>query len=271
MALLLVPVAVMTRQRPRMPAAPPAPDPLQRDTAAVRSSRPRAAAGTVDGLVTDTSLVPLADAEVTILRTALKVRTGPNGRFRITQMPSGEYLIIVRHLGFHPTSTVVAVPGNDTLRESFLLQRLPPGLDTVRVVTERRSFRMMEFEDRRKLGEGQFLTETQIDQHGGPFVADLLRFFFRGVNIEEERGVGGSGGQSVQYAISRRGDTGSWCVMQVIVDDVAMPTPFDLDLLPSPKEIAGIELYTGPAVIPARYNSLGAWCGLVLVWTKTGA
>jgi hypothetical protein len=59
--------------------------------------------------------------------------------------------------------------------------------------------------------------------------------------------------------------------MKVIVDDVQMPTPFDLTLLPSPHELAGIELYTGPATLPVRYNSLDARCGLILIWTKDGS
>jgi hypothetical protein len=275
-------------QRPmRVPLAESLADSIKADTTA-RITRPRIFVGTFDGLVTDTTLAPIAEAEVTVLRTSLKVRTGANGRFRITNMPAGQYLIIVRRLGYHPTSGVVAVPPNDTLRLSYALTRAPQGLDTVRVVTERRSFKMMEFEDRRKFGEGQFLTQDQIDKHNSVFVSDLLRFFFRGVTVLEAVGGVGAGGQVQEFATSSRGYGGvetlgssadpktqvvvpTRCYMKVIVDEVAMPTPFDLALLPSPREIAGIELYTGPATIPVRFNGLDSRCGLILIWTKDGS
>lgn len=260
------------------------PDPLKVDTAS-RPTRALVAVGTFDGLVTDTSLAPVGDAEVTVLRTSLKIRTGPNGRFRFSRMPAGQYLIIVRRIGFHPTSGIVEVLANDTLRVAYALTRAPQGLDTVHVVTERRSFRMMEFEDRRKFGEGQFLTQEQIDKHNSVYVSDLLRFFFRGVTIQASGNT--AGGAAREYANSTRGYGGVTtlgdpnnprtqvvvpvtCPMQVVVDDVLMPTPFDLALLPSTREIAGIELYTGPATMPVRYNGLDARCGLILIWTKDG-
>jgi hypothetical protein len=262
------PVGAHAQRGVRMPA-PPTPDQFKPDTTARARPAKAVAIGTLDGLVTDSTLRPIADAEVTILRTSLKIRTGENGRFRFTQMPAGQYLIIVRRLGYHPTSEIVEVPPNDTLRSAFSLDRVPQGMDTVHVVTERRSFRMMEFEDRRKLGEGQFLTQDDIDKHGVAGVADLIRRF-NGVNIKDDRGRVGGGGQLQQYAVSRRGDSGDYCVMQVVLDDVLLPKPFDLTLLPSPRQIAGIELYTGSATLPARYNGLDAWCGLLLIWTKDG-
>lgn len=280
--------ATVHAQRPiRVPVVEPKPDPLQGDTTA-KAPRSRVVFGTFDGLVTDTTLVPIAEAEVTVLRTSVKVRTGANGRFRITSMPAGQYLIIVRRIGFHATSGVVAVPPNDTLRLSYTLTRAPQNLDTVHVVTERRSFRMMEFEYRRKLGEGQFLTQDQIDKHNSVLVSDLLRFFFRGVTVLEAMNGVGNGGQIQEFATSSRGVGGvetlgspadpktqiiapTKCYMKVIVDDVPMPTPFDLALLPSPREIAGIELYTGPATIPVRFNGLDSMCGLLLIWTKDGS
>src|SRR5258708_25119457 len=141
--------AAAQAKRPiRMPVVEPAPDPLKGDTTA-HAPRPRIAMGTFDGLVTDTMLAPIANAEVTVLRTSVKVRTGSNGRFRITSMLAGQYLIIVRRIGYQPTSGGVQVPPDDTLRLSYALTRAPQKLDTVRLVTQRRSFRMMEVEDQR--------------------------------------------------------------------------------------------------------------------------
>ena len=56
--------------------------------------------------------------------------------------------------------------------------------------------------------------------------------------------------------------------MQVYVDGVAMPTPFNLDELPSPKNLAGIEIYSGPATTPPQYGGVDRRCGVIVVWTK---
>jgi hypothetical protein len=61
------------------------------------------------------------------------------------------------------------------------------------------------------------------------------------------------------------------CFMTVLVDGVAMPAPFNLDLLPSPHDLAGIEVYAGPATIPPQYSGYNRGCGLILIWTKDGS
>ncbi len=44
------------------------------------------------------------------------------------------------------------------------------------------------------------------------------------------------------------------CPMQVYLDQVPLPSPFNLDLLPPPRDLAGIEVYAGPATIPPQFN-----------------
>ena len=58
--------------------------------------------------------------------------------------------------------------------------------------------------------------------------------------------------------------------MQVLVDEVPMPSPFNLDLLPPPRDLAGIEVYAGPATTPPRFSGMDRGCGVILVWTKSG-
>jgi len=58
--------------------------------------------------------------------------------------------------------------------------------------------------------------------------------------------------------------------MQVYLDQVPLPSPFNLDLLPPPREIAGIEVYAGSATIPPQFNGMNRGCGVILVWTKDG-
>src|SRR3954447_16225547 len=52
----------------------------------------------IDGAVSDTNLNPLQAAFVSILGTKIRVGTGPNGKFRITKIPPGQYLVIVKRV-----------------------------------------------------------------------------------------------------------------------------------------------------------------------------
>ena len=228
--------------------------------------------GVIDGLVTDSSLVPLRGARISILRTSLQVATGPNGRFRIVDVPSGQYVVIVRRAGFHPTSAVLQVLASDTLRLSYTLNEAATELEPVTVSEKRESFRMMEFDYRRKLGEGQFMTQEQIEQHNPAYATELIRTF-ASVNVTP---TSGGGGQDMYYPVSARSTGGmtptgqAACFMAVYVDNVQMPSPFNLDLLPSPRELMGIEVYAGAATTPPQFAGYGTSCGVILVWTKDG-
>lgn len=258
----------------RKDTTPAAPADSARKSEAVAA---KPAVGVIDGLVTDTSLAPLQYARVSIFRTPLAVNTGANGRFRIEDVASGEYILVVRRAGFEPTSQVVRVNPGDTLRLSYVLgtTSVKAGQFTTLapvVVTEKRqSPRMAEFEARRKLGFGEFMTQDQIEQHNPAFPTELLRLFGT-IDVTPTS----TGGEEIYYPVSRRATGGmtstgqAACFMTVYVDNVPMPAPFNLDLLPSPRELAGIEVYAGNATMPIQYATMGSSCGIILVWTKDG-
>ena len=213
--------------------------------------------GAIDGIVTDTSLVALADATVSLVGSDVQVITGANGRFRILKVPVGQHVVVAKRLGYEPMSSVVRVLDSDTLRLAFTLERLASTLDTVVVAAKRQSPRMAEFDERRQhaIG-GQFLTQADIERRNSVFATELIRTFMS-VKI-----VGGR-------AASLREGAGRTCVLDVLVDGLRFSDT--LDNLPSPRLIAGIELYAGPASIPVQYKRSGAGsCGLIMVWTRDG-
>jgi hypothetical protein len=222
-------------------------------------AQPHPASGAIDGIVTDTNLVSLGDATASILGSSIQVVTGANGRFRIYAIPAGQYILVVRRLGYEPSSIAVQVVGGDTLRMSFALERIATTLDTVVVAAKRYSMRMAEFEGRRKAGFGQFMTQAEIEKRNSVYTSDLMRTFMS-VNVVVPPGSG-------HYAMSIRGG----CRFQLFLDGVAVPTP-NLDDLPTPSSYAGIEVYAGPAQIPLQYKSTGGggFCGVILLWTKGG-
>ncbi len=213
--------------------------------------------GTLDGFVSDTALRPLASATVSVLGTSVRVTTGSNGRFRIVDLPAGSYFIVVRRIGYAPLSAVIRIVDRDTLRSSFALRGVATALDTV-VVSERSAgMRLSEFEGRRRLGFGHFLTEAEIGKRNAVYVGDLIRMIPS--VVVSKKGFD-------QFAVSTR----DGCAFRVFVDGVRMPYPTNLADLPRPVEIAGIEVYSGPATIPPMYAALSGGCGVILLWTKGG-
>jgi hypothetical protein len=221
----------------------------------------RPASGAIDGVVTDASLMALPDATASILGSSIRVVTGANGRFRILGIPAGQYILVVHRLGYAPSSMALQVAGGDTLRMSFTLERIATALDTVVVAAKRYSMRVAEFEERRKLGFGQFMTQAEIEKRNSVFTSELMRPFMSVVVVETDRGFG-------HKAVSYRGG----CEFQVYLDGIALPPPVNLDNLPTPKDLAGIEVYSGPASTPLQYKTTGGggFCGVILVWTRGG-
>ncbi len=246
-----------------------------RDRAAREAERkplPRAGIGSIDGIVTDTLLRPLSAADISVIGVGARVVTSENGRFRILQVPAGQYLLVVRRIGFAPTSGIVEVPADDTLRLTYSLARSVSTLDTVQVRERRVSIRMLAFEQRRRQAQGQFMTQEEIDRRGSLQVADFLRGF-RGVEVSRVTTEQFAGTQ----AYSRREGGGltsdsqqNFCALQVVLDGIILPRNFNLDLLPPPKQIAGIEVYSGPATIPPEFSGPDRRCGLLAVWTRDG-
>src|SRR3970040_1216079 len=95
-AAALVPAPLRAQQvRPGLPGS------------AADSARNRRGLGVIDGGVSDANLAPIQGAQLYILRTHLRLGTGPTARFRSVDVPPGQYLVIVRRLGYRPTSAIV--------------------------------------------------------------------------------------------------------------------------------------------------------------------
>lgn len=238
----------------------------RRDTAAL------GALSVIDGVVTDTLLQPLGAADVSVVGIGARVVTGDNGRFRMLQVPAGQYLLVVRRIGFAPTSGIIEVPPADTLRLAYTLVRSANLMDTVRVRDRRITMRMLDFEKRRLEGVGQFVTQEEIERRGSLQTSDFLRYM-RGVQVSVNTTQVFGGTQ----VYSRREGGGfdanqqqQYCPMQVYLDGIILPAYFNLDLLPPPKQVAGIEVYSGAATVPPMFSGPDRRCGVVAIWTRDG-
>lgn len=223
--------------------------------------------GVIDGLVTDTLLHPMNVADVTVVGTGARVTTGESGKFRFQKVPPGQYLLVVRRIGYAPASGVVQVKALDTLRLSYTLARTFVAMDTIKVNATRVSLRMLEFEARARSGLGQYMNQATIERRPSLQAMDLLRQF-RGVDVSRIT----TGAFAGSVALSRReGDVmKGGCPMQILLDGIILPSSFNIELLPPPKQIAGIEVYSGAATVPPQFGGNDRRCGLIAVWTRDG-
>lgn len=225
--------------------------------------------GTIDGVVSDTNLVPLHAAFVSIVGTPIRVGTGPNGRFRITKLQPGQYLLIVKRVGFRPTSGVIDVPAADTLRLSYTLEPIAATLPTVTITEKPFSLRMGEFLARRRAGFGEFMTQEEIDAKNSVYATELFRSF-KTINVSPNRTSVLTEWLALSHREGANPGLGA-CPMAVFLDNVPLPTPFNLDLLPPPKDLGGIEVYAGAATTPPQFSGFDRGCGVIMVWTRDGS
>jgi hypothetical protein len=237
--------------------------------------------GVIDGIVTDTGLAPIPSVEVVVVSRGIAVRTGPNGRFRLVDLPQGSCIVIVRRIGFFPASMILHLSSADTLRVSFALRPATVDIGVVTVLGERgQSLRLLEFEYRRRYGVGRYMTKRDIERRGGVQTADLLRLLGMPPRL-----VPGDDGEKKWYVgappgvrgISRLSADGSGtarfvhCEGRVFLNGVALPAPVAAEDLPKPGELAGIEVYRGvPPPIPLDYGGLSACGDVIMLWTTSG-
>jgi hypothetical protein len=224
------------------------------------------AAGIIDGIVSDSNLVPLSGVEVTIQRTSIRVVTGDNGRFRIRDVASGTYLLVVRHIGFRPVAQLAGVVEGDTLRLSIQMETAKPSLDTVRINADPAGFAW-----RRGLGVGQFITAADIDRENPRTTTSLIRTR-----------------DAMRYTLDRDGHPfvamsagpRRICTPLVLLDGFPIPAGSapsvagvpTLDWALHPPEIGGVEIYVNASQVPAQFATFkerkNPDCGVIVFWTR---
>jgi hypothetical protein len=236
--------------------------------ARLASAQTRPTSAVIDGIVTDTSLARLAGATVAIAGSPTEVTTDERGHFRILGLSAGRYVLMIRHVGFASLPSVVDVAERDTVRGAFTLERLATSLDTVVVAEHAAPAQLSEFEQHRKLGQGQFMTRAQIEKLNFVDATNLLRSF-------QSVSVTGRG------ALNRRMSN---CPFQFFIEGVRVSTPVRDSMsdrldLPSVGDIEGIEVYTNTATVPLQYKTFGGdsrsgfgggFCGVILIWLRHG-
>jgi hypothetical protein len=196
--------------------------------------------------------------------------TDSDGRASISVRREMRYAIETRRIGYQTARIEIPAANGDTTRVEFGLTALAQRLPDVTVPGEREEVvsRLAPFEARRKRNAGgSFITQQDLERWQTTHLTDALR---------RVPGVWIIDSLDVRLAASSRGrkpDLKKFdvapCIMRVGVDGQIREWGFALDAFPV-NEIHGVEVYPGPATIPAQFGGLrkDAYCGLVMIWTR---
>jgi hypothetical protein len=240
------------------PGAAPPGDTGRGDTAARRAG-PASVAGTVRRA----NGRPVEHARVMVHDTPGSAETEASGAYAMSGLPAGTHTLEVRALGFAPKRVAVDLVGRRPAVVDVVLDDRVAALERVVIKGEaRRTLRQRradEFMQRAaRIGAARLVTAADIERRGAVQVSDALRM------IPGLRVVPGTNTASRNVIRGRMN-----CVPEVYVDGMIMYAGADdLDLLLSPGDVLGVEVYLGFGGVPAQYGRTGNDCGTVLVWTK---
>jgi TonB family protein len=187
-----------------------------------------------------------------------KTVTDDSGHFRIPSIPEGSATIAVRRIGFRPATIETAVPS--TVPLAFALE--PTAVQLGKVVVQDRRSRyegpLANFNRRRDLGFGRFITRDDIDRRNALRTTDLLRSL-PGVMVAPGR----TGISQVRLRSNN-------CPPFIWLDgSPALAGYLDVDAF-DPGTLAGIEVYSGVGTVPVELRGPRGEerCGVIALWSR---
>lgn len=188
--------------------------------------------------------------------------TGNDGRFSFEGIASGDYVLGLTGIGYHPLTDSTSVPPGSHVRIAARLSVSPLALEPIVAVSPRRPAFMDGFEERRAQAgrHAGFFTREEIEERSPRDISELVRSVPGNFN---EASLFGQRIRVVGNVASRRR-----CSPPVFVNGIYTPVAYD-DLY-SPEDIAAVELYTIDHETPSRFKrDYPLTCGGALViWLR---
>jgi hypothetical protein len=226
-------------------------------------------------IVSRQTLLPVEGARIALQRlaagsdssidSARVARSDSGGRFQFERLEAGRYMIAAAHLLDSLPPTVIEVARSERLEVELMVgaadfnskMTILPELTTAVDPVARAMSVRDEFDYRRRIGVGQFITREMILQRNPGRVEDLFRMA-SGIEIR----CGGG------FCLPRFVRSPRNCWPTVNLDGA----PADVRVLAGmlPRDIHAIEIYLGISEAPFELNSRGKdmQCGLIVVWTR---
>jgi Carboxypeptidase regulatory-like domain len=237
-----------------------------------------AQAGVISGQVlADKTERPIANARIELRATPFATRSDSAGRFQLKDIAAGDYVVVIRAIGYDSLVANVRLAARDAVDADFLMTSSVQTLAAVKVEADGSldRLRLAEFDERRALGQGRFLDRGVFEKNAASQVDVVI--IGRVPGLRSARVAG----KTVLTSSRSRG-----CYPQVIVNGISvwngMPGGpdvkrnvetmlFDVNMLRN-EEIIGFEWHN-PASTPLKYNATsgaggGSFCGTAIFWTK---
>jgi hypothetical protein len=212
------------------------------------------------GRVINKGGAPLAGARVQLEGTNRVAVARPNGEFSLDSLPAGTQNVTARLLGYSPVEAAVDLVSKDSRSVTLTMTQYVPVLNEIRVTAQReRELDDVGFNQRKRTGQGYFLTDKQIN-HDTRYFSDVLRTV-PGLRISP---LPGGNGSVVQSARDPNGCVVFW------VDGTMWQTmePGDIDDFVKPYELGAVEVYSG-STAPSQYQAPGqSSCSVIVAWTN---
>lgn len=231
--------------------------------------------------VVDAADAPISGARVAVVGGPEGV-SDESGWVRLPGVRPGRIFVLVTRIGYRPTEFNLQVPPSGGLEVDVELDPAPVSVQGVTAVarSEDRALAMGGFYRRKETGMGSFLTRDDIKKTQAQRTSEIFRRV-RGVRVVPA-GRNQYKLQTVRYGmslsegvgVSRPGSardrgTSGVCEMLTYLDGVQVQLNGIDDIRMD--NLEAIEVYRGAGEIPAEYRITNATCGVVLLWTRTGA
>jgi hypothetical protein len=226
-----------------------------------KAAQPKGAAR-VSGRVTNKAGAPVAGALVSLLGGGTTTRTRANGEFTLDSLPAGTQALAVRQLGYAPQEVPVELSARAPARVTVQLGDKVPELAAVEVVSQRdQGLERVGFLSRKRgAAGGYFMTPEQIEARKAVQFTDLMTAV-PGLRVQGTMG---------RMAVTSTRSVGRAGCVTIYVDNSKFQQmeAGDLDSYVKPDEVAAIEVYQAGASMPVEYQTSGADCSAIVVWTK---
>jgi hypothetical protein len=213
---------------------------------------------TLRGIARHQTGQPVNGASVTVWGTGVEATANAAGQYQFTNLPEGTYTVEARAVGFQPHRVSVDLGASRDAVADLALTPLVMAVDTMRVRASR-AVPFEEFERRRKLGLGHFLTEDDIKQKAPTYMGDIFRGLPGIVTMPGQFGRD-------RVLVRSSGITGD-CAPAIFLNGMLVNIEDgDLDNIINPKDVRAVELYARTSSIPLQFQTRNG-CGSAVIWT----
>jgi hypothetical protein len=209
------------------------------------------------------ALVQLVARDSTVLVSAF---SDDSGRFTIQADdcgPQDGYLYVAR-VGYGTFRVAIADLPVDCSNWSIALDTDPVGLPALTARAPRnRDLERVGFHDRQRIGLGTFITRDILADRYRTVsqIADVLKQTPGVYRVDQ------TNSSSTVY-LRLIANFGGPCAAVIYIDGLFYQNELPRLLA---QDIEAIEIYRGPAQVPIQYGGGYGGCGVVLIWTRTGA